>query len=149
MENLKVLSVPLKVVGEVDLVKPLMALLKQKAYHQSISSSLGSLQALRNRMVAAIKSGEVTDSALEAMQSYYDQLGCLETKIPFSQAKIYFKWLDSFDKGSWISGNVQYTMSTNLLFEKACVLYNIAAMATQIGAIQDLHSEDSMRKAVK
>ena len=63
--------------------------------------------------------------------------------------KIYFKWLDSFDKGSWISGSVQYTMSTNLLFEKACVLYNIAAMATQIGATQDLHSEDSMKKAVR
>ena len=63
--------------------------------------------------------------------------------------KIYYKWLDSFDKGSWISGSVQYTMSTNLLFEKACVLYNIAAMATQIGATQDLHCEDSMKKAVR
>ena len=75
--------------------------------------------------------------------------GNLESKIPFSQVKIYFKWLDSFDKGSWISGSVQYTMSTNLLFEKACVLYNVAAMATQIGATQDLHSEDSMKKAVR
>merc|ERR1719245_1701062 len=36
-------------------------------------------------MVAVIKGAEVSDSALEVMQSYYDQLGCLETKIPFSQ----------------------------------------------------------------
>lgn len=63
--------------------------------------------------------------------------------------KIYFKWLDSFDKGSWLSSSVPYTCSTNLLFEKACVLYNVAAMATQIGATQDLHSEDSMKKAVR
>merc|ERR1712038_180057 len=53
-------------------------------------------------MVAVIKGTEVSDSALEVMQSYYDQLGCLETKIPFSQAKIYFKWLDAFDKGGWL-----------------------------------------------
>merc|ERR1719234_758779 len=49
-------------------------------------------------MVAVIKGAEVSDAALEVMQSYYDQLGCLETKIPFNQAKIYFKWLDAFDK---------------------------------------------------
>merc|ERR1712004_667501 len=48
-------------------------------------------------MVAVIKGAEVSDSALEVMQSYYDQLSCLETKIPFSQAKIYFKWLDAFE----------------------------------------------------
>merc|ERR1712107_488327 len=47
-------------------------------------------------MVAVIKGAEVSDSASEVIQSYYDQLGCLETKIPFSQAKIYFKWLDAF-----------------------------------------------------
>merc|ERR550517_2251116 len=44
-------------------------------------------------MVAVIKGAEVSDAALEVMQSYYDQLGCLETKIPFNRAKIYFKWL--------------------------------------------------------
>jgi len=149
MENLKVLSVPLKVVGEVDLVKPLTALLKSKTYPPSVSSSLGSLQALRNRMVAAIKSGEVTTSALEAMQSYYDQLGCLETKMPFTQAKIYFKWLDAFDKGGWLGGAVSYTMSTSLLYEKACVLFNVAALSTRLAAEQDLGEEEGLRRATQ
>ena len=52
---------------------------------------------------------QVTSSALEAMQTYYDQLGGLETKIPFSEAKIYFKWLDAFDKGGWLGGQVSQT----------------------------------------
>merc|ERR1712088_512882 len=85
-------------------------------------------------MVAVIKGAEVSDAALEVMQSYYDQLGCLETKIPFSQAKIYFKWLDAFDKGGWLGGAVAYTMSTSLLYEKACVLFNVAAISTKLAA---------------
>merc|ERR1719322_1812490 len=100
-------------------------------------------------MVAVIKGAEVSDSALEVMQSYYDQLGCLETKIPFSQAKIYFKWLDAFDKGGWLGGNVAYTMSTSLLYEKACVLFNVAAISTKLAAAQDLGEEDGLRRATQ
>ena len=149
MQELKLLSVPLKVVGDVDLVKPLNTLLKGKNYPPSVSASLTSLQALRTRMVAVIKGAEVSDSALEVMQSYYDQLGCLETKIPFSQAKIYFKWLDAFDKGGWLGGNVAYTMSTSLLYEKACVLFNVAAISTKLAAAQDLGEEDGLRRATQ
>merc|ERR1712013_23639 len=84
-------------------------------------------------MVAVVKGAEVSDSALEVMQSYYDQLGCLETKIPFSQAKIYFKWLDAFDKGGWLGGNVAYTMSTSLLYEKACAHAKVLYLQTNLG----------------
>merc|ERR1712004_75452 len=93
-------------------------------------------------MVAVIKGAEVSDSALEVMQSYYDQLGCLETKIPF-------KWLDAFDKGGWLGGNVAYTMSTSLLYEKACVLFNVAAISTKLAAAQDLGEEEGLRRATQ
>merc|ERR1719219_2013569 len=100
-------------------------------------------------MVAVIKGAEVSDAALEVMQSYYDQLGCLETKIPFSEAKIYFKWLDAFDKGGWLGGPIAYTMSTNLLYEKACVLFNVAALSTQLASNQDLNQEDGLKKSAQ
>merc|ERR1711971_909257 len=100
-------------------------------------------------MVAVIKGAEVSDAALEVMQSYYDQLGCLEPKIPFNQAKIYFKWLDAFDKGGWLGGAVAYTMSTSLLYEKACVLFNVAAISTKLAAAQDLGEEDGLRRATQ
>merc|ERR1712037_425319 len=100
-------------------------------------------------MVAVIKGAEVSDAALEVMQSYYDQLGNLEPKIPFNQAKIYFKWLDAFDKGGWLGGAVAYTMSTSLLYEKACVLFNVAAISTKLAAAQDLGEEGGLRRATQ
>merc|ERR1719507_1843235 len=76
-------------------------------------------------MVAVIKGAEVSDAALEVMQSYYDQLGNLEPKIPFNQAKIYFKWLDAFDKGGWLGGAVSF--STLQLFPRNLQLPRIWA----------------------
>ena len=64
-------------------------------------------------------------------------LGNLEAKVPFSGLKIYFKWLSCFDTSSWLSSNVPFTMTTNLLYEKACVLFNIAAFLTQAADAYD------------
>ena len=75
--------------------------------------------------------------------------GNLELKVPFSQLKIYFKWLDCFDKGSWLSGNIQYTMTTNLLYEKACVLFNIAALSTQMASSSSSMSEEEMKNSAR
>merc|ERR1711913_6832 len=148
--KMSLLAIPLKVTGDVDLVKPIKTLISSlRTPSSGDTNSLTELQALRNKMVLNVKNKNYSDAAQRDIENYFDQIGNLESKIPFSQVKIYFKWLDSFDKGSWISGSIQYTMSTNLLFEKACVLYNIAALATQIGATQDLNSEDSMKKAVR
>ena len=146
----ELLCVPLKVVGEVDLVKPLGGLLKTKKYPDSVTASLQVLQGLRARMVAVIRTKEVTESGLEAMHSYYDQLGNLETKIPFAQAKIYFKWLDAFDKGGWLGEDfAAYTMSTSLVYEKACVLFNIAALSTQLAGAQEQEQEEGLKRATQ
>jgi len=147
---MSLLAIPLKMTGDVDLVKPIKTLISSlRSPSSGDTESLTELQSLRNKMVLNVKNKNYSDAALRDMENYFDQIGNLESKIPFNQVKIYFKWLDSFDKGSWITGSVPYTMSTNLLFEKACVLYNIAALATQIGATQDLRSEESMKKAVR
>jgi len=146
------LSVPLKWTGEVDLVKPITSLISQsRSLTSSDKDSLQELQSLRNKMVLTIQNKNYTDAALRDLQNYFDQLGNLELKIPFSKLKIYFKWLDCFDKGSWLGTNVQYTMTTNLLYEKACVLFNIAALSTQLGASVDCNNalDDDLKKAVR
>ena len=81
--------------------------------------------------------------------SFSSYLGNLEAKVPFSGLKIYFKWLSCFDTSSWLSSNVPFTMTTNLLYEKACVLFNIAAMATQIGANGASGGEEDLKKSVR
>ena len=146
----EMLCIPLKQTGDVDLVKPIKTLISStRSFTTADNNSITELQNLRNRMVAVIRNQEYSETALVDIQNYYDQLGHLELKIPFSRTKIYFKWLDAFDKGSWFGGSVPYTMSTNLLYEKACVLFNIAALGTQVGAAQDLATEEGMKKAVK
>eukprot|EP00092_Neocalanus_flemingeri_P006036 GFUD01006504.1.p1 GENE.GFUD01006504.1~~GFUD01006504.1.p1 ORF type:complete len:370 (+),score=129.50 GFUD01006504.1:173-1282(+) len=146
----ELLCIPLKQTGDVDLVKPIKTLISStRTVTTADTNSITELQRLRARMVAAIKNQEHSEAALTDIQNYYDQLGHLELKIPFSGTKIYFKWLDAFDKGSWFGGSIPYTMSTNLLYEKACVLFNIAALSTQVGAAQDLSTEEGMKKAVK
>lgn len=145
------LGVPLKVVGEVDLVKPLSNLTSSKSYPPSVTESLVMLQSLRTRMVATIRDKECTLEALQHMQNYFDQLGNLENKIPFSEAKIYFKWLNAFDRQGWLGGltstTTAYTMSTNLLYEKACVLFNIAALSSLLASSQRLDSEEGLKTA--
>eukprot|EP00090_Calanus_glacialis_P005356 TRINITY_DN14162_c0_g1_i1.p1 TRINITY_DN14162_c0_g1~~TRINITY_DN14162_c0_g1_i1.p1 ORF type:complete len:399 (+),score=173.33 TRINITY_DN14162_c0_g1_i1:68-1198(+) len=146
----ELLCIPLKQTGDVDLVKPIKSIISSsRSVTTADLNSLTELQNLRSKMVAAIKNQQFTEATLEEAQNYFDQIGHLELKIPFIKTKIYFKWLDAFDRGSWFGGSIPYTMSTNLLYEKACVLFNIASLSTQVGAAQDLATEDGMKKAVK
>jgi len=146
----ELLCIPLKLTGDVDLVKPLKSVISaSRSVNHVDNNSLTELQNLRNKIVASIKNKDYTEQALEDTQNYFDQISNLESKIPFSATKIYFKWLDAFDKGSWFGGSAPYTMSTNLLYEKACILFNVAALCTQVGSKQDLTVEEGMKKAVK
>merc|ERR1712106_46604 len=133
----ELLCIPLKQTGEVDLIKPIKSVISssRSSTTQDVNC-LTELQNLRIKMVTAIKNQQFSETSLEDAQNYFDQIGHLESKI-------------AFNKGSWFGGSIPYTMSTNLLYEKACVLFNIAALSTQVGAAQDLATEDGMKKAVK
>jgi len=144
------LAIPLKQTGDVDLVKPLKSVISSRRNLTATdSSSLEALQSLRANMVTNIRDKTYTEAAVLNMQNYYDQLGNLELKVPFDQTKIYFKWLDAFDTNHWFGSNIPYTMSTNLRYEKACVLFNIGALASQIAARQSLQNDVGMREAVR
>jgi len=146
-------AVSLKETSDVDLVKPIKSFI---SIFRSVSGAenvaLAELQTLRNKMVLTIKNKNYTETALVDMQTYFDQLGNLEARVPFNKLKIYFKWLDSFDNRSWLGGSIPYTMTTNLLYEKACVLFNIAALATQISQKQaddEAKTEESLKTSVR
>ena len=67
---------PLKQTGEVDLSRPLLTLLGSgRSVSADDRASVAELQALRNKMVAAIKNKAHTDAELTDMMNYFDQLG--------------------------------------------------------------------------
>jgi len=145
----EILSVPLKKTSDVDIIKPLKTLISSTYstadQPQDYTDAISELHKLRN---VATKNPDRSDASLEAMQKYYDQLVALEVKIPASEVQIPFKWKDAFDKGSIFGGRISLTVSS-IGYEKVCVLFNIAALSTQIAETQNLDSEDGLQKANK
>lgn len=88
-------------------------------------------------------------SSLEIIYRYYDQLVAVEAKLPFSQTQIIvpFKWKDAFDKGSLFSKSALSLSSGG--YEKACVLFNIAALQSQIASVQTLESDTEVKLCAK
>ena len=82
-----------------------------------------------------IRGPDRTESSLDNLGRYHDQLVCLEQKIPASEIQIPFKWKDAFDRGSIFGGRISLTVSS-LAYEKVCILFNYAALSTQVAESQ-------------
>ena len=67
---MSLLAIPLKVTGDVDLVKPIKTTISTID-----TNSLTELQSLRNKMVLNVKNKNHSDSALRDVENYFDQLG--------------------------------------------------------------------------
>jgi len=145
----ELVSVPLKKTSEVDLVKPLKTLISStySTADQPVdhSDAVSEIQRLR---LAATKNPDRSESSLEALQRYYDQLVALEQKIPANEVQVAFKWKDAFDKGSIFGGRISLTVAS-LGYEKACILFNIGALSTQIAEAQNMDSEEGLQRANK
>ncbi|XP_043657019.1 programmed cell death 6-interacting protein [Drosophila teissieri] len=148
----KFLGVPLKKPSEVDVIKPLNNLI-QSTYNGASEEEKGKYAEAVNefskqRNTAIWKFFEKYEASLEIVYAYYDQICALETKISVSELQIPFKWKDAFDKGS-IFGNKISLTHTSLLYEKVCVLFNIAALQSSIAANQPLDSDDGLKLTIK
>ena len=74
--DMSLLAIPLKVTGDVDLVRPIKALISSlRSPSASDTNSLTELQALRNKMVLNVKNKNYSDSAQRDIENYFDQLG--------------------------------------------------------------------------
>jgi len=149
MSELVLLSVPLKKGWDVDMEKPMKNLISStystSDRPENYSDAISSLSRLRHM---AIKIGDKNDATLEQLGKYYDQLSNLAQKIPTQELQIPFKWQDAFSKGSVFGGRITLTVS-NISYEMVCVLFNYAALCTQIAASQNLDSEDGLQKGNK
>ncbi|GAB1608342.1 programmed cell death 6-interacting protein-like isoform X6 [Argonauta hians] len=145
------LAVQLKKTYEVDLVKPMRTFIENmisSADANEYNSSLTEFSKLRSTMMA--KSVDKHESALEVLYRYYDQLVAIENKLPISenQIRILFKWKDAFDKESFFSGRKTLGVVSGM-YEKVCMLFNIAALQSQIAASQNHDTDEGLKLSVK
>jgi programmed cell death 6-interacting protein len=146
MSEIVVLSVPLKKGWDVDIVKPLKNMISSTSdKKEDYTDAISTLSTMRH---IALKLGEKSDASLEHMAKYYDQLSNLSQKIPTQELQIPFKWQDAFSKGSVFGGRITLTVSS-ISYEMVSTLFNYAAMCTQIAAVQNLESEEGLKKANK
>ncbi|XP_053617928.1 rhophilin-2 isoform X3 [Plodia interpunctella] len=96
------------------------------AYEDAISDFMDMRQAMRTPVRST--------AGVALLFKYYNQLYFIERRFfpPDRSLGVYFEWFDS------LTGvpSCQRTVA----FEKACVLFNIAGIYTQIGAKQDRHT---------
>ncbi|XP_075147952.1 programmed cell death 6-interacting protein-like protein AliX [Haematobia irritans] len=148
----KLLGVPLKKPAEVDVEKPLNNLI-QSTYSGASPEAKESYktavqQFARQRNASIWKFFEKYESSLEIVYAYYDQICALETKIPANELQIPFKWKDAFDKGTIFGGRISLT-HTSLAYEKVCVLFNIAALQSNVAAMQPTDSDEGLKLSIK
>ncbi|XP_040492924.1 programmed cell death 6-interacting protein isoform X3 [Ursus maritimus] len=147
------ISVQLKKTSEVDLAKPLVKFIQQtypsggeeQAQYCRAAEELNKL-----RRAALGRPLDKHEGALETLLRYYDQICSIEPKFPFSENQICltFTWKDAFDKGSLFGGSVKLALAS-LGYEKSCVLFNCAALASQIAAEQNLDNDEGLKIAAK
>ncbi|XP_076437173.1 programmed cell death 6-interacting protein-like isoform X2 [Babylonia areolata] len=145
------LAIPLKKTYEVDLVKPLRNFIQDtftQANPEDYNNALTEFSKLRNSMIS--KSVDKHESALEVLYRYYDQLLAIENKLPIAENRIrvQFKWRDAFDEGSFLSGKRTLAIAS-AAYEKVCMLFNIAALQSQIASIQNFENDEGLKSAVK
>ncbi|XP_032436754.1 programmed cell death 6-interacting protein isoform X2 [Xiphophorus hellerii] len=146
------ISVPLKKSSEVDLVKPLSKFVtasypagdEQSEYLRAVEE----LNKLRKSALG--RPLDKHESSLEILLRYYDQLCSIEPKFPFceNQLCLTFTWKDAFDKGSLFGGSVKLSLAS-LGYEKTCVLFNCAALASQIATEQNIDNDECLKAAAK
>jgi len=74
----------------------------------------------------------------------------LESKLPFTedQVRVSFTWYDAFAKGSLLGGRPKLNIALGS-FEKACLLFNIAAIQSRVAQVQSRDNDEGLKLSAK
>ncbi|KAG5188686.1 BRO1-like domain-containing protein [Tribonema minus] len=138
------IAIPLKRGTTVDLVNPLKRYLQSEFGPDNVAKFEGDLATLNNLRVRAASVAAATTAGRQALEQYYSQINRLGSLFPVSEEhiKVAFNWCDAFvpskKKGQ-----------SSLAFERACVLYNLAAIESHLACNADRASEDGIKAAYR
>uniref|UniRef100_A0A7E4W7L0 BRO1 domain-containing protein n=1 Tax=Panagrellus redivivus TaxID=6233 RepID=A0A7E4W7L0_PANRE len=142
------IAIDLKKTHEVDLTNSLKSHVEGMKLTPELNAEfiegLTELNKLRSK--ATSQNIDRTEQSLQLLERYYDQLKAIENKLPITANvnPIAFKWKDAFDKGFF--GRASLTLSEGS-YERACVLFNVGALMSQVAASQANTNDDGLRSA--
>ena len=144
-------SVPLKRTDDKDLIKPIEMVLSSTCdtTEEGIMKYIRDFDALRK--TAVVKPVSKSASAMDSLYEYHDNLVAVGKHISSrngSDVKNLFTWKDSLQKGGLFSTASKLSVADGE-FERLCILYNIAALASQIASEVNLQTDEGLKAATK
>lgn len=134
------ISCPLKQTSEIDFITPLKSYIRQTYGDdpEKYSEECATLSRLRQDMRGA---GADSASGRDLLYRYYGQLELLDLRFPIDEQhiKISFQWFDAFTRMA--------TSQYSLAFEKASVIFNIAAVLSCHAAAQNRSEDKDLKTA--
>ncbi|OTB15659.1 hypothetical protein K445DRAFT_60824 [Daldinia sp. EC12] len=140
MTQTPMISVPLKATNEIDWITPLKTYIRDTYGDdpERYAEECATLNRLRQDMRGA---GKDSTSGRDLLYRYYGQLELLDLRFPVDEQhiKISFTWFDAFTHKS--------TSQYSLAFEKASIIFNIAAVLSCHAANQTRSEEAGLKTA--
>ncbi|CAE6373875.1 unnamed protein product [Rhizoctonia solani] len=131
------ISIPKKKTDEVDWTSPIRSLIQQ-SYGESPDNYSAECAALQRCRQDAVRGAGSDSTARDLLYKYFGQLELLELR--FAEIRVSFPWYDAF------TGKL--TTQTSLAFEKASIIFQIAATHTSIAASQNRADPEGLKRAI-
>ncbi|KAM4064696.1 BRO1-like domain-containing protein [Hirsutella rhossiliensis] len=140
MTQSPMISAPLKATNEIDWVAPLKSYIRDTYGDdpERYAEECATLNRLRQDVRGA---GKDSTPGRDMLYRYYGQLELLDLRFPVDEQhiKISFTWFDAFTH--------KPTTQYSLAFEKASVIFNISAVLSCHGALQNRADETAIKAA--
>lgn len=130
------ISIPKKTTEEVDWTTPIRHLIA-KSYGENPDNYIQECQALQRCRQDAVKGAGSDTTGRDLLYKYFGQLELLELR--FSEIRVNFSWHDAFTN--------KVTTQTSIAFEKASILFQIAATHSAIAASQSRFEPEGIKLA--
>ncbi|KAF5325175.1 hypothetical protein D9619_009900 [Psilocybe cf. subviscida] len=130
------ISIPKKTTEEVDWTTPIRNAIA-KSYGESPDNYATECSQLQRCRQDAVRGAGSDNTARDLLYKYFGQLELLELR--FSEIKVNFPWHDAFTN--------KLTTQTSMAFEKASVLFQIAATHSALAASQSRSDPEGLKRA--
>ncbi|KAG8897263.1 bck1-like resistance to osmotic shock, partial [Tulasnella sp. 403] len=130
------IAIPRKKTDDVDWSGPIRTIIAQ-SYGESPDTYATELAALQRCRQDAVKGAGSDATARDLLYKYFGQLELLELR--FSEIRVVFPWHDAFTN--------KLTTQTSLAFEKASIIFQIAATHSAIAISQNRSDPEGLKRS--